>query len=196
MKLSRYFANLSQTYQAELDDLKTDSEGKNVLDARLAKKREQVPQLLMMLSFSPEMVAVAFHGGFSFKETLTLEQLINKEPNKFTAWSTLKKAILIAPWAQKLVDCVLTAEDGEAFLITTVGLEYLQRNKASRAASPSNAEELEALEQDENGRDDDDNTEDYLNSDDRINDEGESTEFDLDKSGADWLAEQGFDRKD
>ena len=54
MKLSRYFANLSQTYQAELDDLKTDSEGKNVLEARLAKKREQVPQLLMMLSFSPQ----------------------------------------------------------------------------------------------------------------------------------------------
>ena len=196
MKLSRYFANLSQTYQAELDDLKTDSEGKNVLEARLAKKREQVPQLLMMLSFSPEMVAVAFHGGFSFKETLTLEQLISKEPNKFPAWNTLKKAILVAPWAQKLVDCVLTAEDGEAFLITTVGLEYLQRNKASRAASPSNAEELEALEQDDNARDDDDNTEDYLNSDERINDEGESTEFDLDKSGADWLAEQGFDRKE
>ena len=61
-KLSRYFANLTSSYNAELDDLRTDSEGNNVLKARLAKKREQVPQLLMMMECAPEMVAVALRG--------------------------------------------------------------------------------------------------------------------------------------
>jgi len=193
-KLSRYFANLTKSYNAELDDLRTDSEGNNVLKARLAKKREQVPQLLMMLEFSPEMVAVAFHGAFFFKDSLALESLITKEANKFPAWVTLRKAIVIEPWAQTLVDTVLTDPNGETFLITTVGLEYLNRGNQSRAAQQLSAADYEE-EQEEYDSDVDDNEAD-LNSDERVGDEGEATEYDLDKAGANWLTEQGFDRKE
>jgi hypothetical protein len=193
LKLSRYFANLAKSYDAELDDLRTDSEGNNVLKARLAKKREQVPQLLMMMEFSPEMVAVAFHGAFFFKNTLALESLITKEVSKFPAWTILEKAIVIEPWAQALVNTVLTDPFGETFLITTVGLEYLNRSNQTRAAQMTAVEDDEEQEEHEL---DDDNNEADLNSDDRVGDEGEATEYDLDKSGADWLAEQGFDRKE
>ncbi|TDK65347.1 hypothetical protein [Sapientia aquatica] len=207
MKLSRYFANLTSSYNAELDDLRTDSEGNNVLKARLAKKREQVPQLLMMMSSAPEMVAVAFHGGFFFKNVMVLESLVTREANKFPSWETLKKAIIIEPWAQALVNTVLTDPDGEHFLITTAGLEYLNRSNKSRTVHPSNADEI-ASDEERQQRDDDDaeyateeghdddNNDAYLNSDDRVADEGETTEYDLDRAGADWLAEQGFDRKE
>lgn len=193
MKLSRYFAALRSSYDAELDDLRTDSEGNNVLKARLAKKREQVLQLLMMMEFSPEMVAVAFHGAFFFKETLALESLITREVSKFPAWSTLQKAIVIEPWAQPLVNTVLTDPYGETFLITTIGLEYLNRSNRSRAAQVANPEDETELE--EHDADSDDNDAE-LSSDERVSDEGEATEFDLDQAGADWLAEQGFDRKE
>jgi len=196
LKLSRYFSNLAKSYNAELDDLRTDSEGTNVLKARLAKKREQVPQLLMMMEFAPEMVSVAFHDAFFFKNTLVLESLITKEVNKFPAWTTLQKAIVIEPWAQPLVNTVLTDPNGENFLITTVGLEYLNKGTQSRAAQQVSAADYEEeQEQDEHEIDDDNNDAD-LNSDERVGDEGEATEYDLDKSGADWLAEQGFDRKE
>lgn len=189
-KLSRHFAALKSSYNAELDDLRTDSEGNNVLKKRLAQKREQVPQLLMMLEFSPEMVAVAFHGAFFFKDTLAIESLITREVSKFPAWATLQKALVIEPWAQPLVDRVLAEPTGETFLITTVGLEYLNRGSQSRAAQvlvPEIDEELE-----EHGPDDHDAE---LSSDDDLRDEDEA-EHDLDQAGADWLAEQGFDRKE
>ncbi len=205
MKLSRYFANLISSYNAELDDLRTDSEGNNVLKARLAKKREQVPQLLMMIESAPEMVSVAFHGGFFFKNVMVLESLVTREANKFPSWETLKKAIILEPWAQALVNIVLKAPEGEAFLITTAGLEYLNRSNKSRSAHPSNADgdEAEAAQQDGDEdeyhveeHDGDDDNEAFLNSDERVSDEGETTEYDLDKAGANWLAEQGFDRKE
>ena len=135
MKVSTFFSGLRLAYDAELDDLRSDSEGKNVLNARLAQKRQQVPQLLMMLQSNPEMVAVAFHGGVTFKNTMALESLITREPNKFPAWSTLKTALILEPWAQKLADTVLTDPAGDAFLTTMAGLEYLNKSAQSRAAS-------------------------------------------------------------
>lgn len=192
MKISRYFANLKSSYQAELDDLRTDSEGNNVLKARLAKKREQVPQLLMMMQSAPEMVAVAFHGGFGFTHSKTLESLVAKEKNRLLSWESLKPALTIEPWAESLIKSVLTDPEGEHFLATTVGLEFLYKhgNAAAPAQDERNQDEEDEL------REDREDNEDYLNSDDRISDEGESTEFDLDKAGADFLAEQGFDRKE
>jgi len=191
LKTSRYFANLNSSYQAELDDLRTDSEGNNVLKARLAKKREQVPQLLMMMQSAPEMVAVAFHGGFAFKNGKTLESLVAKEKNRLLPWETLRLALSVEPWAESLIKSVLTDPEGDHFLATTVGLEFLQKHgHASSAAAEDHSEEENEL------REDREENEDYLNSDDRISDEGESTEFDLDRAGADFLAEQGFDRKE
>jgi hypothetical protein len=192
LKTSRYFSNLISSYQAELDDLATDSEGNNVLKARLAKKRQQVPQLLMMMDSAPEMVAVAFHGAFGFKQIKTLDKLAATEKSGLPGWATLKLALTIEPWAESLINSVLTDKHGEHFLATTVGLEYLYKH--SHFAATAMAEHEEDSESDEqHDRDDND---DYLNSDDRVSDEGESTEFDLDRAGADFLAEQGFDRKE
>ncbi|MCD6026168.1 MAG: hypothetical protein K0R08_687 [Solimicrobium sp.] len=197
-KLSRYFTNLTSSYNAELDDLRTDSEGKNVLKARLAQKREQIPQLLMMLEFSPEMVAVAFHGAFFFKNSLAIESLITKEASKFPSWATLQKAIVIEPWAEKLVNTILEDPNGETFLITTVGLEYLNRCSQSRSAHPTSGQQDDQQNEwdDEGSATDNDDSDASLNSDEQATEEGESTEYDLEKAGADWLAEQGFDRKE
>ena len=199
MKTSRYFANLISSYQAELDDLRTDSEGNNVLKARLAKKREQVPQLLMMMQSAPEMVAVAFHGGFTFSQTSTLESLVTKELNRLPAWASVQRAVVIEPWAESLVRTVLTDPDGESFLVTTLGLEFLQQHGNERRAPSSDDAQGDASTapgEEQEPEDTDDGHEGRLNSDDLVADEGESTEFDLDKAGADWLAAQGFDRKE
>ncbi len=202
MKLSRFFSELKLAYDAELDDLRSDSEGNNVLKTRLNEKRKQVPQLLMMLKSNPEMVAVAFHGGMTFKNTMAMESLITKEFSKLPSWSVLQKALILEPWAQALATTALTDPDGAAFLCTAAGLEYLNKSAQSRAASPSNAEDGTDNDFDEryndsiDEHDDTERSDNYLDSDERMGDEGEDTEHDLDQAGAEWLAEQGFDRKE
>ena len=61
MKISRYFRDLRNAYEAELDDLTSDSEGKDVLRRRLADKRKEFGFLVQMVEVAPEMVAVVFH---------------------------------------------------------------------------------------------------------------------------------------
>lgn len=194
MKTSRFFSSLISSYQAELDDLATDSEGNNVLMSRLKTKRKQVPQLLMMLGSAPEMVAVAFHGAFGFRQRPVLEALVARE-SKFPGWATLRNALTVEPWAESLIDSVLTSADGEHFLATTVGLEFLYRHGGDLGQPPvrDESDDDTEFEQDQQDRHHD---EDYLSSDDRLDDEEGPGEFDLDKAGADFLAEQGFDRKE
>ena len=194
MKTSRYFSALISSYQAEIDDLSTDSEGKNVLASRLKTKRKQVPQLLMMLASAPEMVAVAFHGAFGFKQRKTMEALVAKEGH-FPHWAALKPALTVEPWAESLIDSVLTSADGEHFLATTVGLEFLIKHSSEQAVVVQHEEPVDDQD-DEQEREQRDVDDGYLSSDDRVDHEGESNEFDLDKAGADFLADQGFDRKE
>jgi len=197
LKISRYFGGLASSYQAELDDLRTDSEGNNVLKARLNTKRKQMQQLLPMMKFAPEMVAAAFHGGFTFKQKKTLEALVARESPSLPGWATLQHALTVEPWAEGLIAIVLTDPAGEHFLATTVGLEFLMKHGHESTAPV--AEKLDQDDEDlEHEQDelDHDHNEELLSSDDVISHEGESNEFDLDKAGADFLAEQGFDRKE
>lgn len=60
MQKSEFFDALSSMYEAEMDDLFSDSDGKNVLAKRLQTKREQLSDLLPMMDFAPEMVAPVF----------------------------------------------------------------------------------------------------------------------------------------
>ena len=200
MKLSRFFEDIIPLYKAELDDLKSDSEGKNVLKARLREKAEQLPMLLPMMASNPEMLAVAFHEGFIFMNPLTMESLITKEAGNFPSWKTVSAAVKLEPWAEPLSRIVLKDADGETFLVTAAALEYLNRSNTTRKAGASVAvgadedEDKEANEENEelkehgdldgqygrHGRDDGDDGDDY----------------DLGEAGADWLAEQGFDRKE
>ena len=197
MKISRYFGGLSSSYQAELDDLRTDSEGNNVLKSRLNTKRKQMQQLLPMMKFAPEMVAAAFHGGFIFKQKKMLEALVAKETGSLPGWATLQHAVTVESWAESLIAIVLTDPAGEHFLATTVGLEFLMKH--GHEATAQVQEQLDADDEDlehEQEELDHDRNEEMLSSDDVISHEGEANEFDLDKAGADFLAEQGFDRKE
>ena len=188
MKLSRFFQNLRSAYDAELDDLRTDSEGKDVLKSRLMKKREQVPLLMSMIQCNPEMVAVAFHGGIKFRKAVVMDALLQKEPNKFPTWAWLSSALILEPWAAKLAETVLEDTAGEEFLIVVAGLEYLNQGVGAFAKHSASADQ----EEDE---DNDNNDEGNERDESGLSDEGEDNPDDLDEAGADWLADQGFDRK-
>ena len=56
MTISPFFKHLRSSYQSELDDLTSDSEGKDVLKQRLAEKRKELDFLKQMIELSPEMV--------------------------------------------------------------------------------------------------------------------------------------------
>lgn len=49
MSISPFFHALGSAYQAEMDDLASDSEGKDVLRQRLAEKRKELVFLRQMI---------------------------------------------------------------------------------------------------------------------------------------------------
>ena len=177
MKKSRYFSELIQSYNDEIDDLVSDSEGKSVLQKRLNDKRSVMKDLLVMIEFSPEMVAVVFYGAFGFKSIAAMQQLVSSDPGRdsFPTWEAIQPALTIAPWAAPLITATLKAPGGDDFLVVTAALEFLRLkdNVAAPAAEP-------AREEKPNRGDDDDENDDH----------------DLGEAGADWLSEQGFDALD
>ena len=187
MKLSRYFSDLRKAYEAELDDLTSDSEGKDVLKKRLAAKRSEIGFLVQMLSYSPEMVAVVFHRAFRFTKPAAIERLLTLQSEALPAWPELAGTVALEPWAESTAFKVLAEPGGPAFMTVAACLEYLHAHGHAGAAQQGDAEDEEAeLE----GRDDD---EAGLSADDAGGlQDGRS----LDEAGADWLAEQGFERKD
>ncbi len=173
MTLSYFFEDLKKTYQVELEDLQNDSEGNNVLAARLRDKRSQFASLMPMIDSAPEMVAVAFHGGVSFLNLQAMYLLSTTEPDEFPAWEDLAHAVHFEPSTKKLAEAVLRERGGERFLITAVCLEYLHGKIVTNYGD---------------ARDDD--TQEPTDS-----ERGDDEEQDLEEAGADWLAEQGFDRR-
>lgn len=175
MSLSRFFSNYASAYDAEINDLVSDSEGKNVLAKRLADKRSQVGFLVHMMEDNPEMLAAAFHQGFGFPSPAFMENIVTLEPKAFPAWSKVASAITMAPWAQALAETVLKEPTGAQFMTVAAGLEYLYHRTDPRAQARA-AEDEEDTERDE--------------------DEDELQEaHDLEEAGGEWLVEQGFDRK-
>lgn len=181
MSLSPFFEELKSAYDAELDDLMTDSAGHDVLAKRLQAKRGQVSQLLPMIECNPEMVAVAFHGGMRFGSREVMRDLTAQDPDDLPHWATLLSSVSLEPWAEELAEVVLKDPNGDQFLVVTACLEYLRGRSAMYA---------ESADAPPAGDRDDGNGEDF----------GIDTEIDLDvdleETGADWLSEQGFDRKD
>lgn len=181
MSLSPFFEELKSAYDAELDDLMTDSAGHDVLAKRLQAKRGQVSQLLPMIECNPEMVAVAFHGGMRFGSREVMRDLTAQDPDDLPSWATLLSSVSLEPWAEELAEIVLRDPNGDQFLVVTACLEYL-RGRSAMYAEPSDAQPA--------GDRGDDNSDEF----------GIDTEIeldgDLDEAGADWLSEQGFDRKD
>lgn len=185
MSITPFFLDLRSAYQSELDDLAFDSEGRDVLRQRLGEKRREIDFLVQMMELSPEMVAVVFHKGFRFSQPAVMEQLLTCEAHDFPEWETLADAVQLQPWAECLSDAVLTQPMGEWFLTVAAGLEYMYGQPG--AAPAAGADGDAADDHDETAR------------------EGRSSEFEDDEAedarireevAADWMVEQGFDRKD
>ena len=187
MTISPFFRHLRTAYQAELDDLLSDSEGSNVLAKRLKDRRGELPFLVKMLELSPEMVAVVLHQGFRFKDAALLDHVLSHESEDLPEWSVVREGLDLAPWTASLVQTILKEPMGQWFLTVAAALEYMHERPAGGVGAQR--------------RDDDD-----------ADDDGESTDNDADnqdamdederearlheEAGAAWMVEQGFDAKD
>lgn len=197
MSVSPYFLDLGSAYQSEMDDLRFDSEGRDVLHQRLAGKRQEMAFLVQMMDTSPEMVAVVFHKGFDFTEKTVMEHLLTHDVDAdgFPAWSSLANGLVLAPWAQDLAHIVLQAPGGDKFLTLTAGLEYMAGLPV--AASIVNAEEGEEDEDGDEHEDRDENGDNPLvifEGDDDREQSGDARA--RHEAGSEWLVQQGFDAKD
>jgi len=175
VKKSPYFSDLIKNYIDEVDDLVTDSEGKSVLQKRLNEKRREIDAILPMIEFSPEMVAVVFYDGFDFRSPELMRQIVLSEVDDsgFVAWDELKNELTVSDWAAPLIESSLKVRGGDAFLVTTAALEFLRTRSSSEAPEPE-----------------------YLNEEESDKDDDEEGAGDLGEAGADWLAEQGFEKLD
>ena len=175
MNISPYFRQLRSAYAAELDDLTFDSEGQNILDKRLVQRRKEMDFLMQMMEVSPEMVAAVFHNGFRFTSRSAMDHLLTLESDEFPDWDSLTHAFEMAPWTQTLVDVVQKQPMGDWFLTVAAALEYMF-NKPEHAPASDAAEEED-------------------NDDEPLDDEERDAQA-REEAGADWMVEQGFDRKE
>lgn len=164
---SLYFEDLLERYSDELDDLRWDSAGVDILNKRLKEKRSAFAELLPMLLHAPEMVACALHGAFRFHDAALLDAASQTEPGEadFPAWDAVEESLDTAAWAKPLVALCREQDGGDEFLVSTATLEWLlSRNAPIRSAVPATA------------RDDE-----------------EDDAQDLGEAGEEWLSQHGFD---
>jgi hypothetical protein len=166
---SLHFEDLFERYSSDLDDLRTDSEGRDVLARRLQERRKEFASLMPLLEDAPELAAVALHGAFNIRDRKLLDRAANSAPGlaAFPGWKQLAPALDIAPWARPLIATCLQQPEGDAFLVSAAVLDWMQSEDLRRpqaASQPHDADE----------------------------DEDEDRE-DLGEAGRDWLSEQGFD---
>jgi hypothetical protein len=195
MQISPFFHNLRSAYRAELDDMRSDSEGLNILNQRLAERRGELDFLVSMLELSPEMVAVVLHKAFRFNAAVAMQQLLTHEPEDLPEWDDLVKTLEIAPWAAPLIKTLRKQAAGDWFLCVAAALEYMESQPDHAHANHASGDEEDDSD-DEGGDSTDDDNEDrddqHLSADDAGDNDGRTRE----EAGADWMAEQGFDRKE
>lgn len=189
MKTSRSLHDLSASYNAEIDDLTSDSEGHNILQKRLAEKRSQIDFLLMMMDENPEMLAAAFHQGFQFVKPHTFTQLVAREVPELPAWSAIQTSVTLSPWAETLASKVLKTATGAHFLTLTACLEYLYLHDIHAPSAANSDDDRDAEDEDS------DNPENEANEDEDGNRDEIGDHRNLEEAGSDWLEQQGFDRK-
>ena len=186
MHLSPFFQNLRSAYVAELEDMSHDSEGRLILNQRLAQRRGEIEFLIHMLEISPEMVAVVFHKAFSFTSVPVMNHLLANEPDELPDWDVLAETIDIAPWAAPLVKTIRKQAAGDWFLCVAVALEYMASHSHAQVSHPQDDHDADAEKEDHA----DDPR--HLGSDDADDTDARTRE----EAGADWMVEQGFDRKE
>jgi hypothetical protein len=186
MSISAYFKHLRTSYQAELDDLASDSEGKDVLKKRLAEKRKELDFLKQMIELSPEMVAVVFHNAFTIKLPAVLDDLLSFEADELPEWSTLSDVVTLADWAHEPAKVILKEPFGEQFMVVAAALEYMFHKKTHRTG-------LHEHDEEDDDNEDHDGGADYDSEHDK---EAYKEAKAREEAGQDWMVEQGFDRKD
>jgi hypothetical protein len=189
MHLSPFFHNLRSAYVAELEDMSHDSDGAFVLQQRLAQRRGELEFLVHMLELSPEMVAVVFHKAFSFNAPAAMAQLLGSEPEDLPEWDSLSASLTVAPWAQGMLRTVRAQPVGDWFLVVAAACEYMLAVPGATAAAGADEDSDDGDDARQAETADDDN---YLSADDDTRGDAQTRE----DAGADWLADQGFDRKD
>ena len=146
-----------------------------MLEKRLVQRRKEMEFLVHMMEISPEMVATVFHKGFRFASPATMDQLLSLEADEFPDWHDLTHAVHMEPWTRPLVAIVQKHAMGDWFLTVAAALEYLNtKPDASQSA-----------EEDEDSDDADEPM-----------DEEEREAKAREDAGAEWMVEQGFDRKE
>ena len=202
MSISPFFHELRSAYQAEINDLTFDSEGRDVLRQRLAERRKELGFLLQMMELSPEMVAVIFHQGFEFKKPAVMDHLLSQESDELPEWESLADAIVLPPWAQDLSKVVLKQPMGDWFLTVAAGLEYMYHQPDGTSACANEKDDGDSADDALRDEGDEGRSSDANSSDDRADAVGGSDGDDerdaraREEAGAEWLAGQGFDRKD
>lgn len=176
MKQSYYFSELSASYDAEIQDLLSDSEGKSALKARLAEKRQELASILPMMEFAPEMVIPVFYDGLSFTNPKAMTAAVRCEPDDgdFPTWDALSADIKFEAWARPLLAAVLAEGAGEEFMVTVACLEYIRKFDTAAPAAAAEDDESRSEKFDDE-------------------DDGDDESRDLAEAGDDWLADQGFD---
>lgn len=196
MNLSSYFRDLNQAYQAELDDLASDSEGRDVLRRRLQDKRKEIGFLVQMIDISPEMVAVVFHQAFRFRgAAATFEPVFRlRDSFELPDWHRLAGTVALEPWAEPLAEAVLRQPGGEQFLTLAAALEYLQQNSRGAAMSGRDADEAEDSggDDDSDGEDNHDDEHNELSADDARDPQNARSR---EEASDEWLSGVGFERK-
>jgi hypothetical protein len=178
MSISPFFQTLRTAYQAEIDDLTFDSEGNDILRQRLAQRRKEIGFLLQMMELSPEMVAVVFHQAFRFKLPAAMDDLVSHESEELPEWDTLADVVTLAPWAQELATLVRQQPLGDWFMSVAAGLEYMYGKVDHAHAAHEDDEDKDGADSDE------------------PESEEEKEARAREEAGADWMAAQGFDRKE
>jgi hypothetical protein len=182
MHISPFFQELRSAYQAELDDLNSDSEGQYILDKRLAEKRQSLDFLLQMMDLNPEMVAVVLHQAFEFTEPELMAHFIIRDADDLLSWDVLSEGVRIAPWAQPMVDKILAEPVGAWFMGVAAALEYMHGTPMRGHGSAHDPDADEDLENVERG-------------DQPEHDEAREAREREEAANA-WMVEQGFDSKE
>ncbi len=175
MKISSYFALLRSSYEAEINDMAFDSEGKNVLRQRLAQRRKELPFLRQMMASAPEMVAIVFHQGMRFSKPTLMDALVAKDQSQLPDWAALSAHVILEPWALGLAEELCKDPAGDTLMVLAAGMEYLFHHTPAAAATAGDDEDEE-----KDGEDQDSEEEKEARA--------------AEEAGNEWMAEQGFDR--
>jgi len=182
MSISPFFQELRAAYQAELDDLNSDSEGHYILDKRLAEKRKELDFLLQMMDLNPEMVAVVLHQAFEFHAPELMAHFITRDADDLLSWEALSEGVRIAPWAQPMVKQILAEPVGAWFMTVAAALEYMHGTPMQDIAQSNAADADEDLQNVERG--------------DQAEQDEEREAREREEAGNAWMVEQGFDSKE